>query len=116
MACPSTSLMASIRTTRAWESKNISSDANPRGYNFMGFSNPEVDRLMAEGKATYDQRERARIYRHLQEVLAEEQPVLFAYGQRANDALDSRLRLTDGPIDLGSRMWWWELEKLTLAP
>jgi ABC-type transport system substrate-binding protein len=100
----------------SWDSKSITTEANPRGANFMGFSNPEVDRLLAEGIATYDKRERARIYRQLQEVLASEQPVLFAYGLRAGEALDARLRLTDGPIDLGSRMWWWELEKLTLAP
>jgi ABC-type transport system substrate-binding protein len=65
--------------------------------------------------ATYDQRERARIYRQLQEVLAEEQPVLFAWGTRNYEALDPQLRLTDGPINLESRMWWWQLEKLTLG-
>jgi ABC-type transport system substrate-binding protein len=101
---------------QAWSSQSISSEENPRGGNFMGFSNPKVDSLLAEGIATYDQRERARIYRDFQDVLADEQPVLFTWGQRASEALDARLRQTDGPIDLGSRMWWWELEKLTLAP
>ena len=100
----------------SWSSQNVSSEENPRGYNFMGFSDPEVDRLLAEGRATYDQRERARIYRQFQEVLAAEQPVLFTWGVRTTEALDRRMRLTDGPVDLGSRMWWWELEKLTLAP
>jgi ABC-type transport system substrate-binding protein len=80
----------------------------------MGFSNPRVDQLLDDGIATYDQRERARIYRELQQVLADEQPVLFAWGQRAQEAMDSRLRLTDGPLDLRTRMWWWQLEKLVL--
>jgi len=82
----------------------------------MGFADPEVDDLLAQGIATYEQRERARIYRQLQEVLAREQPVLFAWGNRTNEALNSNVHLTDGPINLGSRMWWWQLEKLSLAP
>ncbi len=98
-----------------WSSREVSSAENPHGANFMGFANQEVDRLMDEGVATYDQRERARIYRQLQELLADEQPVLFAWGTRSHEALDSRLRLTDGPINLDSRMWWWQLEKLTLS-
>jgi ABC-type transport system substrate-binding protein len=100
----------------SWSSKNISSAENPAGPNFMGFADPEVDDLLAQGIATYEQRERARIYRQLQEVLAREQPVLFAWGNRTNEALNSNVHLTDGPINLGSRMWWWQLEKLSLAP
>jgi peptide/nickel transport system substrate-binding protein len=98
-----------------WSSRTVTSTENPDSPNFMGFANSEVDRLIDEGVATYDQRERARIYRQLQEVLAEEQPVLFGWGTRTQEALDSRLRLTDGPINLDSRMWWWQLEKLTLS-
>lgn len=98
-----------------WSSREVSTTENPDGFNFMGFANAEVDRLIDEGVATYEQRERARIYRQLQEVLAEEQPVLFGWGTRVHEALDPQLRLTDGPINLDSRMWWWQLEKLTLA-
>jgi ABC-type transport system substrate-binding protein len=92
----------------------VSSEDNPHGANFMGFASAKVDQLLNEGVATYDQRERARIYRQLQETLADEQPVLFAWADRRYEALDSRLRSTDGPIDLTTRQWWWQLEKLTL--
>lgn len=98
-----------------WSSREVSSPEHPNGYNFMGFANAEVDRLIDEGVATYDQRERARVYRKLQEVLADEQPVLFGWGTRVHEALDPQLRLTDGPINLDSRMWWWQLDKVTLA-
>jgi ABC-type transport system substrate-binding protein len=100
----------------SWDSKNVSSADNPAGFNFMGFADPEVDDLLAQGIATYDQRDRARIYRQFQEVLAREQPVLFAWGNRTREAIDSHIRLTDGRINLSSRMWWWQLEKLTLTP
>jgi ABC-type transport system substrate-binding protein len=100
----------------SWSSRQITTAANPYGMNFMGYSNPTVDQLLDEGIATYDQRDRARIYRQFQNVLADDQPALFAWSDRVHDALDSRLRYTDGPINMGSRMWWWQPEKLTLAP
>ena len=78
----------------------------------MGFSDPRVDELLDRGLATYDQRERARIYRELQDVLAAARPVLFGYSLRTVEALDERLTLTDGEPNLASREWPWELEKL----
>ncbi|MDQ3880736.1 MAG: ABC transporter substrate-binding protein [Chloroflexota bacterium] len=97
-----------------WHSRTITSEENPEDVNFMGFSNPRVDELLDEGLATYDQRERARIYREFQEILAEERPVLFAWADRVHEALDPRLALTDGDLNLTSRMWYWQLEKLVL--
>jgi peptide/nickel transport system substrate-binding protein len=42
--------------------------------NGMGYSNPEVDELIAEGMAATDQAERADIYRRIQEILLEDLP------------------------------------------
>lgn len=97
-----------------WHSRSVSSPEQPRGLNFMGFSNPEVDALLDAGVTTYDQRERARIYRELQQVLAEERPVLFSWAARQYEALDARLGLTEGELNLSSRQWMWQLEKLVL--
>ena len=98
-----------------WHSRSISSEEEPLGVNFMGFSDPRVDELLEQGIATYDQRDRARTYRELQRLLAEERPVLFAWAPRQDEALDARLRLTGGELNLASRQWFWELEKLVLA-
>lgn len=97
-----------------WHSSSVTSAEQPRNLNFMGFADEHVDELIDQGVATYDQRERARIYRELQQVLADERPVLFAWAPRQYEALDARLGLTDGQINLSSRMWFWELEKLIL--
>lgn len=97
-----------------WHSSSVTSAEQPRNLNFMGFADEHVDELIDQGIATYDQRERARIYRELQQVLADERPVLFAWATRQYEALDARLGLTDGQINLSSRMWFWELEKLIL--
>jgi ABC-type transport system substrate-binding protein len=98
-----------------WHSSSISSEEQPLGINFMGFSDPRVDELLEQGIATYDQRDRARIYRELQVILAEERPVLFGWASRQDEALDARLRLTDGELNPAARQWFWELEKLVLA-
>jgi ABC-type transport system substrate-binding protein len=97
-----------------WQSSSISSLDQPDGPNFMGFSNDEVDALLDAGRATYDQRERARIYREFQDVLAREKPVLFGWAARLNEALDEHLSLTDRELNFSSRQWMWQLEKLVL--
>jgi len=97
-----------------WHSRTVSSAEQPQGSNFMGYSNPRVDELLDRGVATYDQRERARIYRELQEVLAEDRPVLFGWAPRIQEALDAGIGLTDGELNLSSRQWFWQLEKLVL--
>jgi ABC-type transport system substrate-binding protein len=97
-----------------FHSSAITSEERPGDLNFMGFSSPRVDALLDEGIATYDLRERARIYREYQRVLAEQRPMLFGWSARIYEALDLRLTLTDGEINSSSRHWYWELEKLVL--
>jgi ABC-type transport system substrate-binding protein len=97
-----------------WHSKSISSSQQPQGTNVMGFSDPRVDELLDRGLTTYDQRERARIYRQFQDVIAEDHPVMFGWAANTSEVLDERLTMTDGEPDFGSRMWPWKLEKLIL--
>lgn len=97
-----------------WHSSTVTSPEQPNAANFMGFSNPQVDSLLNAGITTYDQRERARIYREFQQVLVQERPVLFGWAARLHEALDARLGLTEGELNLSSRQWFWELEKLVL--
>ena len=97
-----------------WHSSTVTSAEQPQAANFMGFSNERADALLDRGIATYDQRERARIYREFQLLLAEERPVLFAWSPRFHDALDNRLGLTDGQLNLASLQWYSRLEMLVL--
>lgn len=43
----------------------------------IGYSNPEVDKLIAQGNATLDPQARKPIYHQLYQVLAEDPPVIF---------------------------------------
>jgi peptide/nickel transport system substrate-binding protein len=48
-------------------------------YNFIGYKNAEVDRLLVEGRRTFDIEKRKRIYYRIHAILAEEQPYAFLY-------------------------------------
>jgi peptide/nickel transport system substrate-binding protein len=48
-------------------------------YNFIGYKNAEVDRLLVEGRRTFDLKKRKKIYYRIHAILAEEQPYAFLY-------------------------------------
>jgi peptide/nickel transport system substrate-binding protein len=67
-----------------------SSMTGPKQLNFVGFVNPEVDRLLEEGRSTFDLDKRKKAYFRIQEVLAEEQPYVFLYVPDALPVVSSR--------------------------
>jgi peptide/nickel transport system substrate-binding protein len=69
-----------------------SSKTNPKELNFIGFKNAEVDRLLEEGRGTFDQEQRRRCYWRIQEILAEEQPYTFLYVPDALPVVSARFR------------------------
>ncbi|EKD59313.1 MAG: hypothetical protein ACD_55C00078G0001, partial [uncultured bacterium] len=69
-----------------------SSKTGPKELNFVGFKNDEVDRLIEEGRRTFDQEKRRRCYWRIQEILAEEQPYTFLYVPDALPAVSARFR------------------------
>lgn len=56
-----------------------SSKVGPGNLNFIGYKNPEVDRLLEKGRHILDQDERKIIYDQVQEILHQEQPYCFIY-------------------------------------
>ncbi|MDQ3880727.1 MAG: peptide ABC transporter substrate-binding protein [Chloroflexota bacterium] len=98
-----------------FDSRHITAPDNPQDANFMGFADPRVDELLDAGVATYDQRERARIYREYQTILADEHPVFFAWSPVEHDAITTGIRLTDGEVNLSSQFWFWQVEKLIVT-
>ncbi len=56
-----------------------SSQTDPKQYNFVSYTNPELDKLLVEGRKTFDQEERRAIYNRVQEILAEDEPYAFLY-------------------------------------
>ena len=58
-----------------WHSSKIKGN----GLNFISYRNHEVDRLLEEGRGTFDMEKRKRAYMRFQEILAEDQPYTFLY-------------------------------------
>ena len=95
-----------------FHSRQITTEDNPFDFNYFGYSSAVSDSLLDQGRATYDQRERARIYREWQQVVAGDRPVLFAWSALIREARSERLQSTRGPLEDGNSMWWRELETL----
>ncbi len=68
-----------------------SSKTKPPQLNFMGYKNPEVDRLLEMGRRIFDKRLRKEIYDKFQEILAEDQPYTFLYVPYALPIVNRRI-------------------------
>ena len=88
-----------------WHSSKI----KPPGLNFVGYANPEVDRLLEEGRRTFDREQRKKIYDRFQEILAEDQPYTFLYVPMALPCIHKRFRgIKPAPIGIAYNLerWW----------
>lgn len=88
-----------------WSSTQMSE----RGFNFISYSNPELDRLLEEGRRQFDQAARAEIYHRVHKILAEDQPYIFLYNPEATPIVSARIRgIVPGVagIDYNFDRWW----------
>ncbi len=95
-------------------SSQISDAEHPDAANFMGFADPIFDRLAGAALATYDQDERARLYREAQQELAAQLPVLYLWSGGSYDAVAPTVATVDGPLDLSAPNWAWQPERLVV--
>ena len=98
-----------------------SSKTKPGELNFIHYNNPEVDKLLEEGRHTFDKEKRRRAYFRLQEILAEDQPYTFLFVPDALPAISKRFRgikPAAAGIDYNFTKWYvpkaWQ--KYTLSP
>ncbi|MEI7589858.1 MAG: peptide-binding protein, partial [Deltaproteobacteria bacterium] len=86
-----------------------SSKTKPEELNFVSFKNKEVDKLLEDGRSTFDKNKRKQCYYRLQEILAEELPYIFLYIPDSLPAISSRFYgITPAPlgIDYNFREWF----------
>jgi ABC-type transport system substrate-binding protein len=95
-------------------SSNVSDAAHPDAVNFGGFADATLDGLTEAARATYDQAERARLYRLAQEELAAQLPALFLWSPNGFDMLRTAVATVDGPLDLTAPNWGWQPERLVI--
>jgi len=63
----------------------------PNGQNYVRYSNPEVDKLTEQGTMTVDTAKRGEIYKRIQEILAEDLPMLPLLYWTTLDAVSNRV-------------------------
>ena len=64
----------------------------PEDFNVASYANPEVDQLLEQGRATCRVEDRARAYRRVHEILADDVPVIFLYHRESLPVVTSRIR------------------------
>ena len=61
-------------------------------FNFVGYSNKEVDSLLSKGRREFDQEKRKEIYHRIHELIYNDQPYLFLYNPDSLPILSSRIK------------------------
>jgi len=85
-----------------------SSKTGEHEYNFVGYRNREVDRLLEEGRGTFDVAKRRRAYQRIHELLARDLPYTFLYAPEALVALDNRFEnVKPTVIGITYNLWEW---------
>ncbi|MCF8081818.1 MAG: peptide-binding protein [Deltaproteobacteria bacterium] len=72
-----------------------SSQTHPYQLNFVGFKNPEADRLIIKIRQTYDHERQVEYCHRLHRIIAHEQPYTFLYVGKWTAILDKRIVIKD---------------------
>jgi peptide/nickel transport system substrate-binding protein len=81
-------------------------------FNFVGYKNEEVDRLLTEGRRTFDESKRAAIYHRVHELIYADQPYLFLYNADMLPIVNLRFRNVEtSPIGIGYNFIKWYVPK-----
>lgn len=87
----------------------------PAGQNAMRYSNPRVDELFIEGRATTDVEARKAAYNEVQVILADELPWLPFYNLNVVAGMNSRVVNGDAIVNVWNRPYNWNIEKVSIA-
>ncbi|MFO0754506.1 MAG: peptide-binding protein, partial [Thermodesulfovibrionales bacterium] len=89
-----------------------SSKTKEEEFNFISYRNEEVDRLLIEGRQTFDREKRKRIYHRIHALLAEDQPYLFLYVPDALPVLQRRFKgVEKAPLGIWYDFIHWHVPK-----
>ncbi|HKW92164.1 MAG TPA: peptide-binding protein [Methylomirabilota bacterium] len=89
-----------------------SSQRGPDQMNRTGYANPEVDALLEAGRMSCVQSERVRYYHRIQEILAEDLPMIFLYYRDALPVVSSRIHgVSTAPAGILHNFTEWYVPK-----
>jgi peptide/nickel transport system substrate-binding protein len=79
--------------------------------NFVGFADAAYDNQAQAARQLYNLEERAAAYRQTQARVAELRPYLYLWADRLPVALSDRVTTLDGPVNLATPMYLWNIER-----
>jgi len=81
-------------------------------FNFVGYENREVDRLLEEGRREFDQQKRKEIYNKIHRLIFEDHPYIFLYVPDALPIVHSRFKgIEPAPAGIGYNFIKWYVPK-----
>lgn len=87
-----------------------SSKTGEKELNFISYRNAEVDRLLEDGRRTFDMESRKQSYFRLQEILAEDVPYVFLYVPYALPVIHRRfMNVAPEPIGIHYNIHQWHV-------
>lgn len=84
--------------------------------NFTGFNDPVYEGQAVAARQLYDLEERSKSLRRTQQRLNDLRPYLFLWSDRTTTALSNRVATLDGPVDLNTPLYLWNIERWFIAP
>jgi len=89
-----------------------SSKTLPDEFNFICYKNSEVDRLIEEGRHTFDKMRRRACYDRIQEILAEDCPYVFLYVPYSLPVIHARFKgIQEAPAGISYNFIKWYVPK-----
>lgn len=83
--------------TQVWASTSVP----PNGTNRTGFANAEADRLIRQIAVSVNAKDRGPLYRRFQEIIYEEQPMVFLISPATRMVVSKRFSYSTSPISPG---------------
>lgn len=88
-----------------------SSQNKPGQFNFINYNNPQVDKLLEQGRLELDPDKRMKIYHEFSRLLLEDSPVVYLFEGYGLPAISKRIRGIDNPappagIGWNSEQWY----------
>jgi peptide/nickel transport system substrate-binding protein len=89
-----------------------SSKMGPDDLNRIGYANPEADEMLEKGRASCVEAERKKYYDRFQEILAEDEPIVFLYFRDALPVVSSRVHgIVPSPNGIRYNFNFWYVPK-----
>ncbi len=95
-----------------WDPKQIwHSESINGGSNFIGYSNPEVDKLTDKARLIHDREERIKVLRKVERIIAEDVPyVWFTYKDSTMYANTNRIKKEKDTYNYGVGTSFWDFK------